>query len=211
MPAPPVPPEVIRLTQDWEVGGQTSSTSWWLRNSLNASLDELQANLILTSYLATALQPLLGMMHSEIQATTCRLRGVGINAVTFAPPNRGAWTGATELAVATGIKWNTLEGGRRRWAATYLPGTPASFVDGHWQFNETGFATVLANAAEFLAAMNDLPATGFGTQQLGTVHRRVGVTYIPDPVFFGFSSGYPVLKLCTIGRRIPPSRGVLPV
>jgi hypothetical protein len=112
---PPVPPEVARLEQDVIVGGRTVSTGWWLRSPYQATMNLGDAETIFAQYFSTVMPTLLGLMHNEAECTTCRLLASGLRAESFAPPNAGAWTGATELAVASGLKWTTSRRGRHSW------------------------------------------------------------------------------------------------
>lgn len=208
---PPVPTNVANLKQSFEVGGLTTSSSWWITNDSLGSADGAWASLFVNDWFTFCLPNLLGMQHSEVIPTLFRITTPGFVFDNFAPPAHGSWTGATEQAVATGLKWTTRERGRLAWSATYLPGTPSAFVDGHWQLNETGLNTVRDQALLFMQAVNRLTGPDGSLCELGTLRRKTGAGPLPASLFVGYTDVFSMSKLCTVGRRIPSRRGVLPV
>jgi hypothetical protein len=201
----------MRLEQDVLIGGRTVSTGWWLRNPNNVALDGPSAETFFAAYFATVMPDLLGLMHDESMLTTCRLRGQAFHAESNAPPNVGAWSGATEIVVASGLKWITKEARRASWSLSYVPACPSAFISDHWQLNSTGYGTLRAQGLAMLFSFNALPAPIAGVQELGTVQRKSASGPLPASRWVGYADVYPVTKLVTCRRRLPKRGPVLPL
>jgi hypothetical protein len=84
-------------------------------------------------------------------------------------------------------------------------------VSDHWRLNETGYSTLRAQGVEMLNALYALPGPASTTQTPGTLLRRSASGPLSVSEFVGYNDVFPILKLVTIGRRVPPSRNVLPL
>lgn len=208
---PPVPDDVIRLEQAVECGGLTVTTGWWLQSPTNPAMDGSHAEALIAAFFSTVMPSLLGLMHTEASCTTCRLAVKGFVAEGNAPPNAGSWTGATAMNVASGLKWTMRASGRRGWSISYVPCCPSAFVQDHWRLSQTGYGTLRAQGLDMLSALNELPAPISGHQTVGTVRRKSSSGPLAASEFVAFEDVYPVEKLVTIARRIPPRGALLPL
>jgi hypothetical protein len=84
-------------------------------------------------------------------------------------------------------------------------------VSDHWRLNETGYGTLREQGLELLHNLDALPGPLGQTQEVGTLLRKTAGGPLSASEFVGYNDVFPILKLVTIGRRIPPSRNLLPL
>lgn len=207
---PPVPSDVGRLTQGWQIGGHQMSTSWWVLVGLPVPVLPSDLLALLQEYTLFALPNLLSSMSSELSPTTCRLSISGMTVDQHNPPAHGAFSISEATNTAAGIIWRTGDPGRRGWSITYLPGCPHDFVELGWQLSAEGYNNILDSAVNFKQQLEGLPSYPPQTLVLGTLLRSQNGAPRPNSVFRPFVSAAPADKVVTIRRRIPSGRSVLP-
>lgn len=205
---PPPPPDVLRLVQEFDINGKTSSVGFWLQGPSIGSALPASLELVAAQWFITCLPNLLALMHRGSSATTCRLSIAGLTVLRAAPPNVGLYTGGQADNVALGLKWQTSERGRRGWALTYVPAVPDVFIANNWQLDQRAWGNLIDSGSHLFAAMSALPDPSGAPLAPGTVHVSHGGAPLATAVFSRFVGVSPTPKVVTIRRRIPSSGGL---
>jgi hypothetical protein len=186
------------------------SVSWWVEVALPLPYLYTDLLALLQEYTLFALPELLTSQAETCTPTTCRLSVAGNTVVQHNPPAHGAFSSEEPCNTAGGIIWQTLDGGRRAWSITYLPGCPHDFVELGWQLSAEGYNNLLDSATQFKLQLESLPSYPQNTLTMGTLHRSRHGVPLDAAQFSPFVFWRPAGKVVTIRRRIPQGRSVLP-
>ena len=206
---PPLPPDVVTLTCEWQCSQHYLTNSWHLYGPDYSTATPSDLASLISQWFDFCLPDLLSVVPVDAIAVTCRAAASGPTGAQLTEPladNHGAFGATTPINAALVLTWRTVSGPNAARSRTLLPLVDAFVSPDLDRLTEISYAEAGSAARSYATHLNTLVLPPDRRATFVVVSRSDGGVPRPTatltPVFTGDASRY----IGTIQRRVRSRR-----